>query len=178
MSNANHIDVHTLAKFFNRDVRTMQLWVNDGMPREDRGLYDFVKCVRWRLDKLEAENDILKTSGDEKRYKVQMEGDKIKNKLIETKWRREIGHLVDKKAVLIAWGNQNNIVGTKSEFLKEDLKREINTLIPKALHKNVSKIIDQNINSMKELISKLELEKYIIDEEKIIEDADPLADIQ
>jgi hypothetical protein len=36
-------------------------------------------------------------------------------------------------------------------------------------------IIEKLVNSYKLYISKLELEKYIIDEEKIIEDADEIA---
>jgi len=172
--NANLVDVHTLAKFFNRDVRSIQLWVNEGMPREERGLYDFVKCVKWRLDKLEAENDILKTSGDVSRYKVQTEGDKIKNKLMMTKLKRELNQYVRKHDILVAWGNQNNIIGSKTEMLKEDLKRDIVHHIPKELRKKIRGIIEKLVNAYKLYISKLELEKYIADEEKIIEDADEI----
>ena len=170
--NANSVDVHTLAKFFSRDVRSIQLWVNDGMPREERGLYDFVKCVKWRLEKLESENEILKTSGDETRYKAETYGVKIRNKLIETKWKREIGELVKKHDVLIAWGSQNNVIGTKLETLKEELKRYVELYIPKEIRKKMLKIIDKTIEALQKYISRLELEKYIIDDKKIIEDAE------
>ena len=97
MSNANQVDVHTLAKFFNRDVRTMQLWVNDGMPRETRGMYDFVKCVRWRIDKLESENEILKTTGDEKLHELRIRDQAIKNKRGELSLKRDLAQLTDKE---------------------------------------------------------------------------------
>lgn len=142
------------------------------MPREKRGVYNLLNCYNWRLMKLEAENEILKSSGDEKRYHVQMEGDKIRNKLIETKWKREIGSLVRKHDVLVAWGNQNNIIGTKLEHFKEDLARALFLIIPKEVKSKVKAIIVKEVNAVKKYISKLPLEKYIVDEEKIIEDAD------
>ena len=168
------VDVNTLAKVFKRDERTIQLWVEDGMPREGRGKYDLLKCYEWRLNKLEKENDILKNSGDETRYQIQMEGDKIKNKLIETKWKREIGTLVRKQDVLVAWGNQNNIIGTKLEHFKDDLYRALSNAIPKDMRKKIHGIIVKEVNIVKKYISKLELAKYIEDEEKIIEDAEEI----
>lgn len=144
------------------------------MPREKRGVYDLLKCFQWRVAKLEAEIEILKTSGDVSRYKVQTEGDKIKNKMMVIKMRRELNQLVRKQDILNAWGNQNNIIGSKTEMLKEDLKRDVIHHIPKEARKKVTGIIEKLVNAYKLYISKLELEKYIIDEEKIIEDADEI----
>ena len=149
--------------------------MQDGMPKEKRGVYNLLNCYNWRLMKLEAENEILKTSGDVSRYKVQTEGDKIKNKLMMTKLKRELNQLVRKQDILVAWGNQNNIIGSKTEMLKEDLKRDVIHHLPKEARKKVMGIIEKLVNSYKLYISKLELEKYIIDEEKIIEDADEIA---
>ena len=145
------------------------------MPKEKRGVYNLLNCYNWRLMKLESENEILKTSGDVSRYKVQTEGDKIKNKLMMTKLKRELNQLVRKQDILVAWGNQNNIIGSKTEMLKEDLKRDVIHHLPKEARKKVMGIIEKLVNSYKLYISKLELEKYIIDEEKIIEDADEIA---
>jgi hypothetical protein len=149
--------------------------VQDGMPKEKRGVYNLLNCYNWRLMKLESENEILKTSGDVSRYKVQTEGDKIKNKLMMTKLKRELNQLVRKQDILVAWGNQNNIIGSKTEMLKEDLKRDVIHHLPKEARKKVMGIIEKLVNSYKLYISKLELEKYIIDEEKIIEDADEIS---
>ena len=62
MSKANQVDVETLAKFFNQDLQVVKSWVKDGMPKEKNGSFDFVKCVRWRIDKLEFENNQLQNS--------------------------------------------------------------------------------------------------------------------
>ena len=90
------------------------------------------------------------------------------------KLKYELNQYVRKRDILDAWGNQNNIIGSKTEMLKEDLKRDVIHHIPKELRKKVTGIIEKLVNSYKLYISKLELEKYIIDEEKIIEDADEI----
>lgn len=73
------VDTDFLARFFDKDMRTIQLWAKlEGMPKEDRGQYDFVKCAKWRIDKLEKEIDELK-KGDVTLYKLQQEYQKLRN---------------------------------------------------------------------------------------------------
>ncbi len=50
---ANIVNSSFLAKFFKRDIRTIQLWAKEGMPKEGRDKYDFVKVVSWRINYLE-----------------------------------------------------------------------------------------------------------------------------
>lgn len=57
--NANLVDINTLSKFFGRDPEIIQQWIKDGMPEENNKKFDFVKCVKWRIDKLELENDLI-----------------------------------------------------------------------------------------------------------------------
>lgn len=52
---ANIVDVNFLAKFFRKDVRTIQNYAKKGMPREGKGQYDFNKCCDWYIKHLEAE---------------------------------------------------------------------------------------------------------------------------
>ena len=163
MSNANQVDVHTLAKFFNRDVRTMQLWVNDGMPRETRGMYDFVKCVRWRIDKLESENEILKTTGDEKLHELRIRDQAIKNKRGELSLKRDLAQLIDKKQVLIAFSNQNSVINFKINNLMNDLLRELK----ESLDSKQVKKLREHFNETKDTISKLKIDEYIVNEDKI-----------
>lgn len=98
------ISVEELADFFNRDVRTVQLWAkNEGMPKNARGEYDILKCAQWKIRNLEEENEILRNSGDEKLYALKSEGQKIANKERELKLRKALKELVDVESVRIAW---------------------------------------------------------------------------
>ena len=66
MSKTNQVDVNALAKFFNQDLQVIKAWVKGGMPKEKNGSFDFVKCVRWRIDKLESENNQLQSSDSDR----------------------------------------------------------------------------------------------------------------
>jgi hypothetical protein len=82
----------------------MQLWVeNQGMPKDSHGEYNLIDCARWRIRKLEEENDILKNSGDENLHAEKLKGQRISNMEREVRYRRTLGELVDLEAVRMAW---------------------------------------------------------------------------
>lgn len=53
------VDVYFLARYFNRNERTIQLWVKEwrrlGMPPKERGVYNLMECIKWRFKQLEEE---------------------------------------------------------------------------------------------------------------------------
>jgi len=57
--NANLVDINTLSKFFSCDPGIIQLWVKSGMPQEQNKKFDFVQCVKWRIDSLQKENEFI-----------------------------------------------------------------------------------------------------------------------
>lgn len=59
----NIVNSQTLANFFRRDIRTIQLWAKAGLPREGRDRFDFVASVDWRIKQLEKENEELRGVG-------------------------------------------------------------------------------------------------------------------
>ena len=162
----NLTDVHTLAKFFDRDIRTIQNWVNDGMPRAIRGKYNFINCVKWRLQKLEDENEILRTAGDEKLYARRMHGQDIKNKRDEIALKRELSQLIDKNTSLRVFSNQTVIINSKINNLENDINQEIGNILNKKQKKKMSGFF----NDLRISISSLDIERYLVNEEKILEE--------
>lgn len=76
---SNIVDVEFLAGYFNKTVRTIQLWAKtEGMPKEDAGKYDIIKCAKWRIQKLEEKISELE-KGDVTLYKLQQEYQKLRN---------------------------------------------------------------------------------------------------
>lgn len=99
MNNSNLVDVDFLARFFNKDARTVQLWAKfDGMPKEERGLYDFVKCVRWRVAKLEEKIEELE-KGDVTLYKLKQEYQKLQNEEKRLDLDKQQNNLLDAETV-------------------------------------------------------------------------------
>lgn len=108
MADANIYDLQTLADFFKRDVRTIQLWDEElkekyGTSRVERGQYDFVKFVRNRILFLEDQIEIIKNSGDEKLHDLKIEGQKTANKLADLKLRQLSKNLISYDAAHLAW---------------------------------------------------------------------------
>lgn len=56
-----------LAAFLDVNLRTVQRWVADGMPKTARGKYPLKACVQWSLDRLERRKDLPSSSLDEAR---------------------------------------------------------------------------------------------------------------
>lgn len=75
----NIVDVSTLAAFFGVDERTIQNWVSlNGAPRLERGEYDFLQFVKWRLNYLGNEIKKLEAGGD-KKYEAETVGKNLDN---------------------------------------------------------------------------------------------------
>lgn len=164
----NIVDVHTAAKYFNKGVRRLQQYVEEGMPRDTKGNYDLLKCSKWRVEKLEDENEILRTAGDEKLYAQKMIGQIIKNKRDDLAYRKEILELVEKKAVFIAYSNQTGVINSKINSLEKDLDQIFDGKMNKKMKLKKAKLF----NETRLAIGNLPIEKLIIDEEKIIKQED------
>jgi hypothetical protein len=107
MSNSSNIvSVEVLAQFFEKEVRTVQLWASEfGMPKVERGQYDFLECTKWRIKYLEKEIEKLKL-GDETLYKLERDGAFITNQMRKVKLMKELKKLVELDLVNIAWANE------------------------------------------------------------------------
>lgn len=116
------VRVDILAEFFGKTDRTMQRWVEDGMPKLEKGEYDLLECAKWRIHKLEEELETAKNSGDADHLALKKQGQCISNMEKEFKFKKLIGELVDSEAVRLAWTNE-----TKN--FRKALKALINKLV-------------------------------------------------
>jgi hypothetical protein len=115
------VSVEYLASFFNRDIRTVQLWAkNDGMPKEEHGVYDLTACAKWKIAELLEEVEIIKASGDKKTHAVKLETQMIMNQEKKLKYLKTLGTLVNYDDVRIAW------VGETKVF-----RKALNAMVPK-----------------------------------------------
>lgn len=111
----NIVNVEFLAQFFKKDVRTIQLWSQisednkNPMPKIERGKYDFIECVRWRIERLEEQLYIAENSGDEKLHGLKVEGQRISNKERMLKLRKMMMELVPYDSARLAWLNETTI---------------------------------------------------------------------
>jgi len=151
------VNVNELADFFGRDPRTVQLWAEkDGMPREARGEYDMMKCARWKIQKLEDENDILRNNmGDEKLYDLKREDQIIKNKEREVKVRKMIGELVSVEAVRLAWTNETKNFRKALKALKNKLNYSLSGVIDDIKRRE---LISRDIDEISEFLSELPID--------------------
>lgn len=165
---ANIVDVTYLSYFFRVSDRRIQQWVNEGMPREDRGEYNFVKCVDWRIKYLENKIEELQ-SGDEKLYQLKREGQALANRERELKLRKLAGELVILDDVKLAWVEevktfnklldslQNKLdtaIGGEGKYLPIIAEKinEIRTMLPCELRINLDELDDQDEVSETEVI--------------------------
>jgi hypothetical protein len=152
MAEANIVDVEFLAKFFSKDVRTIQLWSKDlGMPKEDRGKYDFIKVVRWRINFLEDKIEELE-KGDATLYKLKQEYQQMMNEEKKMKIEKMREGLIDAVLVKLAWISEVKIIS-----------RSIDALVPffcKLFSATPEQraTIKSEIDSLKVRISKSELD--------------------
>ena len=111
------VSVDILADFFDRDIRTVQLWAeNAGMPKLAKGKYDLNECAKWRLQKLEEEIETLGNSGDKDHLALKKEGQRLSNMEREFRFKKLIGGLVDSEAVHIAWAKETKIYNEALEY--------------------------------------------------------------
>lgn len=168
MADSNSVDVEFLAKFFKKDIRTIQLWAkNEGMSKQARGRYDFIRCVRWRIEKLENENEILLTTGDKKLYEEKYKGEVIKNRDKELAYKTRLGKLIDRKSALRVWTNQTSVIKNNFDFLGNNLIRDLDGVSDESKKR---KIIKKAITEAKETVASLDIEQFIIDEDKFFEE--------
>lgn len=169
------VTVQTLAGFFNRDERTIQLWVKEweskyGLIREVRGEYNFIKCIDCRLKDLVQKIEVLEKSGDERLYAHQIKAQIIKNKKAETDWRISVYQLVSKKNVLLLWSSQINTIKSLSITAENDLKLSI----PEEHHT----IIADTFRQLRTDIAELTMDDLIDnEEEEFLEDNKDLDNI-
>lgn len=72
------VNIMTVAKFFDMSDRQIRRWVNLGMPKEDKGIYDLKKCFDWWKENItpqvtEEEKEIRK-----RYWMAKAEGEEIK----------------------------------------------------------------------------------------------------
>jgi len=126
MASGNIVTLETLAEFYEVDIRTIQLWdekaSENKMPsaRIERGKYDFVIYAKNIYKTLKDQNELLKSSGDEKLHALKMDGQRISNRERELKLRRLTGELVNFDKARHAWLDETTII-----------RRNILSLVPK-----------------------------------------------
>jgi len=176
MANANHYDLKTLADFFDRDVRTIQLWDEElkekyGSARVERGQYDFVKFVKSRILFLEDQIEIIKNSGDEKLHHLKMDGQKTANKINDLKLRRLLGELISFDAARLAWLNETTIFRKNTLALIPKLTTALEGVTDK--HKRqtiISELIFETLNMLGDLKPDITIEPE--EEEEIIKEVE------
>lgn len=158
------VDVEFLAEYFEKTPRTIQMWAKtEGMPKEDAGKYDIIKCAKWRIKKLEEKITELE-KGDVTLYKLQQEYQKLKNeeKALDLEVKKR--NLLDRETVELV----------NSVFLKL-IVRNIKALAPR-LNKKINgnsktlAIINNEIDELLKSISNTPI-NYFEDE---IEEIGPL----
>ena len=150
------VSVNILADFFDRDIRTVQLWAEkDGMPKLAKGRYDLNECAKWRLQKLEEEIESLEDSGDKDHLALKKEGQRLSNMEREFKVKKLIGGLVDSEAVRIAWAKETKIYHEALKVLKIKL---INALEEVTDRSKRQEIITREVNEAASILGELCIE--------------------
>jgi hypothetical protein len=157
-----------LAEFFGCDDRTIQLWAADeelGMPKLDRDKYDFIAVMKWRIRFLEHKNFELQQGG-EKLANLKIRDQELKNKRSEIEYKKSLGQVIPKKPVLIAWSNQINVVKSQINSLRYGI------IVDLELGEERTTKANKLVDSCLEIISKVDIEKFIINEEALIDAED------
>jgi len=169
MNNSNLVDVEFLAQFFDKDARTIQLWAKfEGMPKEDRGLYDFMKCVKWRCEYLEEKLNIAETSKDEKLHRLKVEGQKLANKRKAIELKQLIGELVPYDTIKLAWINETIMFRRNLQSAEYKISNQLDFL-DRETRQRVEQIVKKEIYETQRMIGELkvdlqELEKFYNEE--------------
>lgn len=160
----NIVTVDTLASFFEKDKRTIQLWSQKSdenknpMPKLAKGQYDFKACVKWRIETLENRLEIAENSGDEKLHALKVEGQRIQNKERLLKFKRLTMELISYEAARIAWLNETtifrkNLIGMAprltnalSSFVATEKIGHVKEEIYTAIHDVLTRLAELSIN--------------------------------
>ena len=154
-----------LAKFFDRDIRTIQIWAKKrGMPKEAPNRYDVLKCAKWRINLLEEENKILRDSGDERLHALKTETQRVILAERKEHYKKYLGELVDMEMVRIAWLSEINYFKKAMNALKTKLLNNLEGVTEKNTQMVIiNKGINEALLAMSEELQ-VEIEEEDIEE--------------
>ena len=163
------VTIKYLAEFFERDERTIHQWVAElGAPKEDRGAYNFVHFVRWRLKKLEA--DLQKEKlGDETLYELQKEQTRLNNNMKQIKLAQLERQVIQTELVQAAWLTEVKMWVRSLDALAVRINQSI------AGDRTTLNKITQEISKLREAIAtaQLDCEGVMLEEEATAETEQP-----
>lgn len=108
--------------------------------------------------------DIYKQNIDETTNQQKLKREKVKTEREDIALRRDLQQLVNKRQTLNAWSNQINVIVSSWYALENDIIRDLD--LTQQQRDKLKRLFDES----RESVSKLEIEKFIIDEEKLLED--------
>jgi hypothetical protein len=154
-----------LAEFFGCDVRNIQLWAADeeiGMPKIEQNKYDFIAVMKWRIKFLDHKIFELATGG-EKLSLLKIREQELKNKNSEINLKKTLGKLIEKKPALIVWSNQINVVKSQVNSLRHEV------IVGLELNDAETKKTNDFFDNCLELIANVDIDKFIVNEEALID---------
>ncbi|MCA0387937.1 MAG: hypothetical protein LCH52_05525 [Bacteroidetes bacterium] len=143
------VDLLFISNFFDRDERTIQLWVQKGMPREQRGNYDLVACTRWLIRELRQENEELK-SGDQTLSRLRKVEQEMRNEEREIKLKKLRGEYIEVELVKSTWVTMGKVIVKFLEGLAVKINRRVNgdSITLAAIHEEIN-LIREDISKLK-----------------------------
>jgi len=127
MENLNQIivTVNDLSDLFDVDIRTVQRYVVEGMPRLDHGKYNLYECIVWQYKKLKAIIEELE-SGDAKLSILKKEEQKLKNEMRRVSLSKMQNKVVDLELIRMAWLRQLNIFSSNIDAMAPRINNKLN----------------------------------------------------
>lgn len=113
-----------MAELFGVTERTIQNYVNEGMPRIEAGIFDLIKCLIWYIEKLKQELNDSKY-GKETRAKFDLEEQKIKVEMRRVALNKMQNKVIDVDLVRFAWIRQVKIFVNNIDALASRLNNMI-----------------------------------------------------
>lgn len=148
-----------LADLFEVDVRTVQNYANEGMPRELRGKYNLFDCVQWRLNYLKQKIEEAQR-GDETLYKLRQDEQQLKNEMRRVQLNKLQNSVIDAETVRAVWIRQIKVIVSNIEAAAPRINNQI------AGDAKTLKIIRDEINAIRKIISETKLDFNLNEEEE------------
>lgn len=129
-----------VAEIFQVSVRTVQFWIQDGMPQLADGRYDLDQIAAWKEMRDRARRD----PEDDRESAANARFREFKAKLAEIEYRKKIGELIDREEVKAGWVQRVMVV-------KRALLSLSRTLAPQVANKDAKlcqAIIDKRIREV------------------------------